>query len=153
MFPGNLEQIPVTGNKGYLHAILLSPFCQGSQDIIRLKPRLLHGTDPHGGEHLLHHRNLLPQLLRHGFSRSLIFRVQFVSEGGRMHIEGHCQITRHLFLQYFKHDIQKTVDRIGMKSLGVTQIRHTIERPVQYAVPVNQYKLFAHRFLLPQKRP
>ena len=146
MLPGDLQKVPVAGNQRHLHAVLFRTFRQGSQDIIRLKPRLLHGADPHGGEHLLHHGHLLSQLLRHGLSRPLIFRVQLMPEGGRVHVKGHGKIARSLLLQDLEQDVQKAVNRVGMKPLGIAQVRHAVERPVQDAVPIDQYKLIAHFF-------
>ena len=144
MLPGDLQKIPVAGNQGHLHAVLFRTLCQGSQDIVRLQPRLLHGTDPHCGKHLFHHGHLLPQFLRHGFPRSLILRIQFMPEGRRVHVKGHGKIARFFLLQDLEQDVQKAVNRIGMKPLGIAQVRHAVECPVQDAVPVDQYKLFAH---------
>ena len=147
VFPGDLEQIPVAGNKSHLHAVPFAALCQGTQNVICLQSRLLYRTDSHRSKHFLHHRDLLPELLRHGLSRSFILCIQFVPECGCMYIKGHSKISRILFLQNLKHNVKKAINCVGVKPLRITQIRHTIERAVQYAVPVNQYQLFAHHFL------
>lgn len=65
-----------------------------------------------------------------------------MAEGRRMHVKSHRQIFRLFLLQNLEHDIQEAIYRIGMEPLGIAQIRHTIERSVQYAVPVNQNHFF-----------
>ena len=144
MVTGNLKKIPVTRYQGNLHPILFPLLRQGSQDIIRLKTCLFHGTNSHSLQHFLDNRHLLPQLLGHGLSCPLILLIKLMPEGRRMYIKCHRQEFRLFFLQYFKHNIQEAIYRIGMKPLRITQIRHTIERSVQYAVPVNQNHFFTH---------
>ena len=41
-------------------------------------------------------------------------------------------IRRLFLLQNFKHNIQKTINGICVQSLCITQIRHSVECPVQY---------------------
>ncbi len=65
-----------------------------------------------------------------------------------MHIKRHRQVIRLLFLQDLEHDIQESIHRIGMKPLAVSQVRHSVESPIQYAVSIYQYKFFRHTLFL-----
>ena len=144
MVAGYLQKIPVSGNQSHLHSFLFPALCQGPQNVIRLQAGFFHSADAHGLKHLFHDRHLLPQFLRHGLSRPLILLEQLMAEGRRMHVKSHRQIFRLFLLQNLEHDIQEAIYRIGMEPLGIAQIRHTIERSVQYAVPVNQNHFFTH---------
>ena len=62
-------------------------------------------------------------------------------ERRRVDIECHRQILRLFLFQYLKHNVQKSIDRIGMQSLRIRQVRETIKRPVQNTVSINQYNL------------
>ncbi len=141
MLVRNLQQIPVAGHKRYPDAFRLRLLGQSPQNVVRLQPRLLHDNDAHSLQHILHHRHLLSQLLRHGLSGPLIFLIHPVTEGRRMHVKCYGQIIGPLLLQNLEHNIQKSKNRIGMQPLRIGQVRHAVERPVQNAVPVDQDKL------------
>lgn len=49
-----------------------------------------------------------------------------------------------VLIQNFKHNIQKTINGICVQSLCITQIRHSVECPVQYTVSVDQYQFLTH---------
>ena len=132
----NLQKVPVPGNKSHFHAFPFGPRRQRSEDIVGLQPGLLHNTDAHRLKHLFHDRNLLPQLLRHRFSCSFIFLINFMPKGRRMHIKSHGQIIRFFLFQNLEHNVQKTMNRIRMKSLAVGQIGHAVKSSVQDAVSI-----------------
>ena len=143
MLVRNLQQIPVSRDKSDLNAGALCLLCQRAKNIIRLKPRLLHDDNAHRPQHILHHRHLLAQLLRHGLSRSLICLIHLVPEGRRMDVERYREIIRLFLFQYLKHDVQESVDGIGMQSLRIRQLGDSVKGSVQNAVSVDQDKLFA----------
>ena len=60
-----------------------------------------------------------------------------------MDVKGHCQIIRALFLQDFEKNIQKAIHPIGVKAFAVGKIGHSVKRPVQNTVSVDQYE-FLH---------
>ena len=137
---GNLQQIPVAGYQGYLQPLRLGFFRQRPQNIVSLQALLLHNNYPHSPEYILHYRHLLSQFLRHGFSGSLVRLVHLMAESRSMHVKCHRKVIRFFFFQKAKHNIQKSVNRIGMKPLGIGQVLHAVKCPVQDAVPVYQYK-------------
>ena len=92
MICGKLKQIPVSGQDGHIHPLLLSLPAQGSQKVICLISFHGHYWNTHSLKHLFHHRNLFPQLLGHCLSRTFVFLVHFVTEGRRVKIKGHSQI-------------------------------------------------------------
>ena len=125
-----LQKIPVSRHQRDLQAVGLRFFCKRSQNVVRLQPLALHYDHLHGAQHVLHHRNLLPQLLRHGFSRPLVGLVHLMPEGGGVYVKRHRKILRFFLLQYSEHDIQESIHRIGVQSSCIAQIRHSVERPV-----------------------
>ena len=146
----NLQKIPVPGHQRHFHAIRRGLPGQGSQNVICLQPLLLHNHHIHGPQYVLHHRHLLPQFLWHGLPGTFIRFIHQMSEGGGMYVESHRQIIRLFLFQNFKHNIQKAINRVGVQSRGIGQIRHAVKRPVQNAVSIDQYKfLVSHHILLP----
>ena len=146
MLRGQLQKIPVPGKHRDLHALLLASLRHGSQKVVRLQPGLFHGQNPHGVEHLLEDRHLLVQLLGHGLSGALISIIHFMPEGRRLDVEGHRQIIRLFLIQHLEKCIQKTKNGVRVKALGIRQIRHAVERPVDNAVSVHQQNFLAHNF-------
>ena len=61
-----------------------------------------------------------------------------------MHVECDSQIFRFLLVQDFEHNIQETIDRVRVESFRIGQVRHSVERTVQYAVAVDQNNFFSH---------
>ena len=139
VFICNLKKIPVSGDKSDLHAACLRLLRNRPENIICLQPGPLADGNPHGLQHLLHQRDLLPQLIRHGMPRSFIICKSLMTEGRRMNIKRNRQILRLLLIQNLKQNLQKAIYGSCMKSRRIGQIRHSVKCPVQYAVSVNQY--------------
>ena len=139
VFICNLKKIPISGDKSDLHAACLCLLRNRPENIICLQPGPLADGNPHGLQHLLHQRDLLPQLIRHGMPRSFIICKSLMTEGRRMNIKRNRQILRLLLIQNLKQNLQKAIYGSCMKSRRIGQIRHSVKCPVQYAVSVNQY--------------
>ena len=122
---GQLQKIPVSRDDGNLHPLGFPALRDGAEDIIRLQTFLLHDGHTHGCQHLLHHGNLLPQLLRHRLPRTLVRCVHLVPESRRVHVKGHDQRVRLLRIQKFEQNIQKSVHSVGVQPRPVGQIRQT----------------------------
>ena len=60
-----------------------------------------------------------------------------------MNVERYREIIRLFLFQYLKHNIQESVDGIGMQPLRICQLRDSVKGSVQNAVSVDQDKLFA----------
>ena len=136
---GKLKKIPVSGDKSDLHAARLRLLRNRPENIIRLQTCPLADGNSHGLQHLLHQRDLLPQLIRHGMPRSFIICKSLMTEGRCMNIKRNRQILRLLLIQNLKQNLQKAIYGSCMKSRRIGQIRHSVKCPVQYAVSVNQY--------------
>ena len=147
MLGGKLQRIPIPGNDGHLHPLLLTGPGNGPQQVVRFQPRLLHDLNPHGLKHFLDHRNLLTQLLRHGLSGTLVVRVHLMPEGRRVDVKCDRQVFRLFLIQNLEQDIQKSENGIGVQALGIGQIRHPVKCPVQNTVSVDQNDFFIHREL------
>ena len=148
MFRGKLQRIPVTGDDGDVHPLLLTQVRDRPQQIVRLQAFFLDDLDIHGFQDFLDHRHLLPQLLGHRLSRSFVIRKHLVPERGRMYVKRHRQIFRLFFIQNLKHNIQESVYRIRVKPFRIRQIRHAVKRAVQDTVSVYQYDFLSHPIIL-----
>ena len=102
---GYLQKVSVPGDKGNVHPLFFRSLCQRPQYIVRLQTRLLHRFDAHGMQHILQHRYLLAQLLRHRLSCTFIFLKNLMPESRSLHIKRHRQIIRLLFVQQLEQDI------------------------------------------------
>ena len=150
----DLQKVPVSGQKDDIHVLSLRLLGKGSENIVCLKACLFTDLDPHGSEHFFHQRNLLTELIGHGFARALVVRIGVVPECRRMHVKSHRQIIRLQLVQLAEKDIEKSIDRTGMQTFGVRQVRHAVKGAVENAVSVDQQKflffiahcvLIAHR--------
>src|SRR5699024_5904310 len=146
-----LEKIPVARKYGHVHSAFLASSGQGSQKIVRLVTCEGNHFYFHGSQHFFHKRNLFPKFLRHAFTGSLVRFIYLMAERGFMKIESHCEIIRFLFLQDPEQNVQKAVNRPRMFSLRVGKIRKPVERPVQYAVSVDQQNFFTQISVLLQR--
>ena len=148
MFRGKLQGIPVAGDDGDVHPLLLAKVRDRPQKIVRLQAFFLDDLDIHGSQDFLDHRHLLPQFLGHRFSRPFVIRKHLMPERGRMHVKRHRQIFRLFFIQDLKHNIQESVYRIRVKAFRIRQIRHAVKRAVQDTVSVYQYDFLSHQIIL-----
>ena len=114
-----LQKIPVPGNDPHIESLLLHRQRYSADQIIRFEAFQRHQRDIHSPQDILHHRDLLPQLLGHRASRPLVGIVHLMAERRSMEIEGDSEILRLFFIKYSKHDIQKAQDRIRMQSFTV----------------------------------
>ena len=103
----NLQQIPVPGYQGHLHAFRFAAFCHGPQNIVCFIARKLHNMNVHGRKKLFQYRNLLSKFLGHRLSGSLVCIIHLMTKCRCMDIKSHCQIGRFFLLQNLTHNIQE----------------------------------------------
>ncbi len=87
-----LQSIPVTRDQECFHTGPLRHAGSRAQYIIRLEALAFAHGDAHGREHLLEQGELGPQILRRNLASRLVFPIEFVAEGGAVHIEGYQQV-------------------------------------------------------------
>ena len=92
-----LEQITVSGYHSDIHSLFFCLYRKSSKDVICLISFLFNYGDPHSLKHFFYKRNLLPELISHRFSCSLIFLKHFMAESRCMDIKSYRQVIR-LFL-------------------------------------------------------
>ena len=100
-----LKQITVTGNNADIHALCFCHPGNGSKQIIRFITRFFHNRDSHSLQNFFHDRHLLPQFLRHRFSRSLVGIKHLMAEGRLATVKCHRQIIRFFLIQNLEHNI------------------------------------------------
>ena len=109
-----LEGIPVPGEKKGISPLLLHSLRQGTQDVVRLVPLALHHRPAQGGDKLLHHRQLLPQLRGHSLALGFVAVVELVAEGGGREVEGENRLLRGQVVHQLQDDVKKAVDGVGV---------------------------------------
>ena len=136
-----LQAVAVSRQDNAVPPGLLAQTADRAEHIVRLPALAGIDRDVHRGEHLLHDRHLHGKLLRHGVARSLVAVIAQMAERRRMQVERHAQRVRFFLAALFFQNIQKAVDRIGIKSVTGCQRPHAVKRAVDDAVPVQDHQL------------
>ena len=123
MFCGQLQQITITRNYGDIHSRFLPHTRKRSQNIVRLISLFFHNSNSHRSKHFLHQWHLLTKLFCHRLTCSLIALIHLMTKSRCMNVKSNRDISRLFLFQYFKHDIQKSIHRIGVNSFRIRQIR------------------------------
>ena len=135
-----LEAVPVAGDHDALPVPAAADFGHRADDVVGLPALTGVDGDAHGGEHFLHHRHLLGQLLGHAVAGGLVALVLQVAEGGALEVEGHAEGVRLIFLHELFQNVQKAIDGVGIESLPGGEGPDAVERPVDDAVAVENHQ-------------
>ena len=101
-------------------------------------------------QHLLHHRNLLVQLLGHRLSRPFIFRVHLVPERRRFEIKSDAHSLGLFIVKQLAEYGKEAVHAVCGRSVGRREGAYAVKRAVYYAVSVKYQKF--HHFTSPRRR-
>ena len=120
---------------------------QRPDEVVRLVALQFHRLDRHHRKQLFEDGHLAHELGRHGLSRRLVFIVETVPEGGRMHIEGNGEILGVVLRNDFEEQLDKAEDAVRRQTVFVGEDPDCVECPIQQTVPVDQHKFlfFSHR--------
>ena len=112
----------------------------GSDEIVRLPALQLVAGDIQGIQHLLEHRHLHSQFLRHGLAGGFVGLICRVAEGGGMNVKGDAQRVRSLLPHQTQQSGQKAEDRMGIEPFPVGQRADAVIGPVDDAVAVDDHE-------------
>ena len=140
MIGNQLEAVLVAGDQHALPACRLAFPGDGSQKIVGLPARQFIPGDVQGVQHLLQHRDLHPQFLRHGLPGGLVGRVRRVAEGGGVYVESHAEGVGPLFSRQPQKGGEKAEDGVGVKPVPGGEGTDAVIGAVEYAVAVNGHK-------------
>ena len=143
-----LKKIPVSGNNPDLQAFFLRLLRRRTDQIICLISLQHHQRNAHIPKHLLHDGNLLPQLIRHRVTRSLVRLIFLMAEGRCTQIKCDSQILGLFFLQHLEQNVQKAVHRVRMHTGTAAQQRNPVICTIHNAMTVNQDYFLTHGRLL-----
>ena len=141
MLVDELQAVPVAGGDDAVPAGGCAFLPHRADDVVRLPALAGEDGDIHGPQHILHHGHLLGQLVRHAVAGGLVLVVLLVAEGGAVEIEGHAQGVRRVLVLQPLHDIQKSVDGMGIEPLPGGQGPHAEIGAVDDAVAVEDHQL------------
>ena len=137
-----LERVLVPGDDDGLAPLGGIDPGHGAQEIVRLPALQLTAADVHGVQHLLQHRHLDSQLLRHPLALGLVVRERLVPEGGRAHVKGHRQTLGLFLVQQLEQDVQKTENGVGGQTLpGGQVLADAVKGPVDDGIAVDGHEL------------
>jgi hypothetical protein len=148
VFRNQLQRVLVSRGSHAVPARSLAPAGDGADEVVGLPALQLVAGDVQRVQHLFHHRDLHPQLLRHGLAGGLVGRVGLVAEGGGVEVEGDAQGVGILVVFQAQQRGEKAVNGVGVKPVPGGQGADAVVRAVQNAVSVNDHQL--HRRVPPQ---
>ena len=135
-----LEGVLIAGDDHRIAPLLPVHPRHGAQKVVRLPALQLVPPDVHGVQHLLQHRHLDGQLLRHPLALGLVPGKGFVPEGGGAHVEGHRQPLGLFLVQQLEQDIEEAEDGVGGQALpGGQVLAHTVKGPVDDGIAVDNH--------------
>ena len=135
-----LQAVPVAGDHDALPTLAAADPPHGADDVVGFPALAFIDGNPHGCQHLFHHRHLHSQLLRHAMAGSLIAVILQMAEGGAVEVEGHAESIRLFLLVQFIEDIQKAKNAIGKQTVPRSQGTNTIVGAVDNAVSVQNHQ-------------
>ena len=147
MAVNKLQAVPVAGDNHAVPADLSAALAHGADHIVSFPALTGINGDIHGAEHLLHHRHLHGQFLRHGVARGLIAVVAQMAEGGAVEVKSHAQGVGLLLMLHLLQNIQKAVNGVGVHAVFCRQQPHPVKGAVNDAVAVKDHQF--HSFTPP----
>ena len=135
-----LEAVLVAGHHHALPAPLLAAAGDGAQQVVGLVACQLVAGDGHGGQYLLHHRQLLGQLLRHSLAGGLVVGVCLMAEGGLPPVERHAQCIGLFLVHEPLQHVEKAKNGVGVQSLPGGQGLYPVKGAVDDAVAVKDHQ-------------
>ena len=135
-----LEAVLIAGHHHALPAPLLAAAGDGAQQVVGLVACQLVAGNGHGGQHLLHHRQLLGQLLRHPLAGGLVVGVCLMAEGGLPPVKRHAQRLGLFLVHEPLQHVEKAENGIGMQSLPGGQGLYPVKGAVDDAVAVKDHQ-------------
>ena len=113
----------------------------GTDEVVCLPALQLVAGDAQGVQDLLHHRDLDPELLRHGFAGGLVALLRLVAEGRRVEVEGDAESVGLLLLPQAEEGGEEAEDRVGIEPIPGGEGADAVKRPVEDAVAVDDHEL------------
>ena len=135
-----LEAVLVAGHHHALPAPLLAAAGDGAQQVVSFVACQLVAGNGHGGQHLLHHRQLLGQLLRHPLAGGLVVGVCLMAEGGLPPVKRHAHRLGLFLVHEPLQHVEKAENGIGMQSLPGGQGLYPVKGAVDDAVAVKDHQ-------------
>ena len=135
-----LEAVLVAGHHHALPAPLLAAAGDGAQQVVGLVACQLVAGNGHGGQYLLHHRQLLGQLLRHSLAGGLVVGVCLMAEGGLPPVERHAQRLGLFLVHEPLQHVEKAKNGVGVQSLPGGQGLYPVKGAVDDAVAVKDHQ-------------
>ena len=135
-----LQGVLVPGDDHRVPPLLPVPPRHGAQQVVRLPALQLAAADVHGVQHVLQHRHLNGQLLRHPLALGLVLGKRLMPEGGRPHVERHRQPLGLFLVQQLEQDVEKAEDGVGGQALlGGQILADAVKGPVDDGIAVDNH--------------
>ena len=137
VFADQLKRVAVSRHQISFRVCLAAHLSEGTENIVRLVSFQFKNVISHCHEQLLGNGKLLCQLLRHRLAPRLVGIKHFVTEGGRLEVKRHRAIIGRERVCLTRDHGDKTVERIGGKTVLGRQRTHSVKGTVENTVAVN----------------